>query len=221
MKKFLKRLFFALCNLFYHPRLAAWYHRLKCQIHWSRCAANICSIGDNPEVSLGAQVIGGPYIRIGNNFRAGQALKLQAWDHYAGQSYTPSLTIGDDVVLTDYIQISCAHSVTIGNHVLMGQNAFISDNGHGGTDYETLCQPPLSRELSIKGPVVIEDNVWIGRNVTILSGVTIGKGAVIAANSVVNKDVPPYAVAGGVPAKVIKHSASAEVIRQFTNSDHS
>lgn len=55
-----------------------------------------------------------------------------------------------------------------------------------------------------KGPVIIEDNVWIGDKATILANVTIGKGAVVAANSVVTKDVPAYSVVAGIPAKVIK-----------------
>ena len=52
--------------------------------------------------------------------------------------------------------------------------------------------------------MIVEEDVWIGANVTLLSGVTIGRGATIAAGAVVNKSIPPYCVAGGVPAKVIK-----------------
>lgn len=60
--------------------------------------------------------------------------------------------------------------------------------------------------------VIVEDDVWVGTNVTILKGVTIGQGAIVAAGSVVNKDVPPYAIVGGVPAKVLKYRFNPEQI---------
>ena len=63
---------------------------------------------------------------------------------------------------------------------------------------------PLSRALHSAGPVVIEDNVWIGEGAMIMPNVHIGKGAIIAANSVVTHDVQAYTIVGGVPAKVIK-----------------
>ena len=63
-----------------------------------------------------------------------------------------------------------------------------------------------------KGPIVIGNDVWLGRNSLILSGVTIGDGAVVAAGAVVASDVPPYAIAGGVPAKVIRYRFSPEQI---------
>ena len=81
---------------------------------------------------------------------------------------------------------------------------YISDNSHGDTSIDSILLPPVQRQMIVKGPVVIEDNVWIGERVCILSGVTIGKGAIVAANSVVTHDVPPYSVVGGVPAKLIK-----------------
>lgn len=72
-----------------------------------------------------------------------------------------------------------------------------------------------------KGNIVVKDDVWIGSNTVILSGVTIGQGAVVAAGSVVAKDVPPYAIVGGIPAKVLKYRFSEEVIKKLMNLDYS
>ncbi len=63
---------------------------------------------------------------------------------------------------------------------------------------------PLVRPLYSKGPIIIEDDVWLGEKVSVMPGVHIGRGAIIGANSVVTKDIPAYAVAVGSPAKVIK-----------------
>ena len=75
------------------------------------------------------------------------------------------------------------------------------------------------REAGNKGDIVVGDDVWIGLNSIICSGVKIGQGAVIAAGSVVTKEVPPYAIAGGVPAKVIKYRFSENVIRKLLSVD--
>lgn len=77
------------------------------------------------------------------------------------------------------------------------------------------------QEALCKGDVIVEDDVWIGYGATILSGVHIGQGAVIAAGAVVNKDVPPYAIVGGVPAKIIKYRFEPEMIQALMNVDFS
>ena len=92
----------------------------------------------------------------------------------------------------------------MGNNILTGRYVYISDNSHGKSNKEELDIPPIKRKLYVKGPVIIEDNVWIGERVCILSGVHIGKGAIIAANAVVTHDVPAGCIVGGVPAKIIK-----------------
>ena len=76
------------------------------------------------------------------------------------------------------------------------------------------------RESICKGPIVIGDDAWIGYDCTILSGVTIGQGAVVAAGSVVTKDVPPYAVVGGTPARVIKYRFTPDVVEKMLTLDY-
>lgn len=77
--------------------------------------------------------------------------------------------------------------------------------------YSRLVEPS-NRDALINGEIIIEDEVWIGTNSIIMSNVRIGKGAIIAAGAVVTKDVPPYAIVGGVPAKVIKYKFTPEII---------
>ncbi len=76
-------------------------------------------------------------------------------------------------------------------------------------------------EAKTKGDIIVDDDVWIGYGATILSGVHIGQGAVVAAGAVVSKDVPPYAIVGGVPAKVIKYRFNQEMIHELLNVDYS
>ena len=73
------------------------------------------------------------------------------------------------------------------------------------------------RESGSKGNIIVHDDVWIGANVTICSGVEIGQGAVVAAGAVVTKNVPPYAIVGGNPAKVIKYRFNEDIINKLLN----
>lgn len=75
-------------------------------------------------------------------------------------------------------------------------------------------------ETQAKGDIIVNDDVWIGDSALILSGVEIGQGAVIAAGAVVTEDVPPYAVVGGVPARVIKYRFTDEVIKELVKIDY-
>jgi acetyltransferase-like isoleucine patch superfamily enzyme len=90
--------------------------------------------------------------------------------------------------------------VSIGDHVILAQHIVISGLNHGYEDVHT----PISRQKCLVKPVVIGDECWIGANSVITAGVTIGKHAVVAAGSVVTKDVPAFSIVAGNPARVIK-----------------
>ena len=114
----------------------------------------------------------------------------------------------------------------IGNFVSIAQNVtFLLDVEH---NYTTLSQFPyrakilgMGDEAGSKGDIIVDDDVWIGYGATIMSGVHIGQGAVIAAGAVVTSDVEPYAIVGGVPAKLIKYRFSDEIREYFMTFDFS
>ena len=90
--------------------------------------------------------------------------------------------------------------VTVGNDVMLAQNIVASGLNHG---YEDIAQPISTQACTTKA-IVIEDEVWIGANAVITSGVCVGKHSVVAAGSVVTKNVPPYSIVAGNPARLIK-----------------
>lgn len=159
------------------------------------------------------QICGQKYIHIGDGTNFGAHLTLTAWDSFCCknkdgdsfvQKFTPTIEIGQSGYFGAYNHITCINKIRIGDNILTGKWVTITDNNHGDTTLEMLECPPLHRKLTTNGEVNIGDNVWIGDKVTILSGVTIGNSVVVAANSVVTKDVPAYSVVAGNPAKIIK-----------------
>ncbi len=117
-----------------------------------------------------------------------------------GAVISSKLSIGDHSGIG--VNCVCGGELTVGNYVMMAPECIIFTRNHEHADLDIpMCQQGYQEEQ----PCVIGDDVWIGRRVMIMPGVTIGKGAIIAAGAVVTKDVPEYAVVGGVPAKVIKY----------------
>jgi acetyltransferase-like isoleucine patch superfamily enzyme len=152
-------------------------------------------------VQRGLFLRGGKFIVIGRKTRIDRNNILTAWPL---TSKIPELIIGENCDIGQYNHITCVNRVFIGNGVLTGRWVTITDNSHGNSSYESLRQRPSLRKVESKGEVIIGDNVWIGDKCTILQNVHIGDGVIVAANSVVTKDVPPYSVVGGNPAKVLK-----------------
>jgi acetyltransferase-like isoleucine patch superfamily enzyme len=90
--------------------------------------------------------------------------------------------------------------VTVGNNVIFAQNVVSSGLNHG---YE-IIDIPISKQKVTMATIIVEDDCWIGANAVLTAGVTIGKHSVVAGGAVVTKSIPPYSIAVGNPAKVIK-----------------
>ena len=117
-----------------------------------------------------------------------------------GSAIGEGLKIGNNSSIGPYSYIGCSGFIEIGDNVMMSPRVSIYAENHLFDHPElTIKEQGVKREF-----VKIEDDCWIAANTIILAGVTIGRGSVIAAGSVVTKDVPPYSIVGGVPAKVIK-----------------
>lgn len=142
-------------------------------------------------------------IRIGDHCRVFGTLQTQS----GGE-----IQIGDHTCIYLNTQIGSVERITIGSCVIISNHVHIYDNNNHPTD------PDVRRKMCMEGfdgdpwrwhhaeakPIIIQDNVWIGEYAAVMKGVTIGEGAVIAAHAVVTKDVPPYTIAAGNPARVVK-----------------
>lgn len=113
--------------------------------------------------------------------------------------FPEKVSIGNHVSINEYDWIDGNGEVEIGDYVSIGPRVSIVSFSHGHYDLDT----PIKLQKKDLKKVVIEDNVWIGAGAVITYGVRIGTGSIIGANSVVNKDVEPYTVVAGVPAKII------------------
>ena len=127
-------------------------------------------------------------------------------DAYTESNKKFVINIGTNVQINDNVHIGAVESITIGDNVLIASKVFITDHNHGNYSGDKQDSPksiPQERLIHSKS-VNIERNVWLGEFVAVLPGVTIGEGSIIGTMSVVNKSIPPYSIAVGSPARVIK-----------------
>lgn len=136
------------------------------------------------------EIIGSGHISIGRFLMSRGPLYLKSVD--GGE-----IIIGENVFFNHNCSLTCAENVVIGNHCMFANNLVIIDHDH------EIVKDGVTGKLVSK-PIIIEDRVWCGANVTITKGVHIGTGAVIAAGAVVTRNVPEKAVVGGVPARIIR-----------------
>ena len=128
-----------------------------------------------------------------------------------------NMSIGDNCLIQKGVMIFCTRApLIIGNNVGIGPNSTLITGDHRIDIIGKFLMEVTDAEKLPENdqPIVIEDDVWTGANITILKGVTIGHGSVIAAGSVVTKSFPPYSIIGGVPAKLIKRRFTDEEMRE-------
>lgn len=167
-----------------------------------------CQLKFKNKISIGRVVTIGDYVEInalskrgvfiGNNVFIGRNSIIECTGVI--RELGEGLKIGNNVGIAQNAFIQVRGFVEIGSNVMFGPGVSIFSENHTFRELDKLLiEQPTDR----KG-VKIENNVWVGANVIILDGVKIGNGAVIAAGSVVTKDVPPFTIVAGVPARVIK-----------------
>ncbi len=189
--------------------LPVWYahHAIRNGVRWftrsfyyqpmfrARCE----KVGRNLRVDLGA-----PYVYGDIRIRIGDDCTMNAISSFVATSVgrSPVLEIGNKTYLGHKVSISVGSRVTIGNHVLIANDVFIADNpGHPMDAMKRRVQGVEPDQIR---PVTIGDDVWIGHGSKIMPGVTIGEGAVVGAGSIVTRDVPPYTLVAGAPAKPVR-----------------
>jgi len=131
--------------------------------------------------------------------------KTEIQDYVIIKTFRNKVNIGDFSQINPFTVIYGGSGVIIGKNVLIAPHCMIAAGNH---DYKQIEKPIRQAGNISKGPIVIGDGVWIGANSTITDGVTIGDNAVVSAGSVVTKNVAPWDIVGGVPARVIGNRVS-------------
>jgi acetyltransferase-like isoleucine patch superfamily enzyme len=143
-------------------------------------------------ISIRAQLQASRFKQVGKHFQLNKGCRFIC---------PKNISIGDHVLINSGGTFHAEYApLIIGNDVLVGYEVMIFTFNHAIAKRDVL----IRQQGHVAKPVAIGNNVWIGARSIILAGVTIGEGAVIAAGAVVTKDVPPYTIVGGVPAKVMK-----------------
>ncbi|HEY6140692.1 MAG TPA: acyltransferase [Thermoanaerobaculia bacterium] len=164
----------------------------RCIERGARVHGNV-RLGSGTIIASGAELVarGAEQITLGDRCAVLRGSLLYA---YGGR-----ITIGSNTSINPYCVLYGHGGLTIGNDVLIATGCVIIPANHNIAD---VTMPIRAQGLTAKG-IVIEDGVWLAARVTVLDGVRVGTGAVIGAGAVVNKDIPPYAIAVGVPARLV------------------
>ncbi len=175
------------------------------------------SMGNEVFIQHGVDITGSSFIEIGNGVNIFKGVRLDAKGHQNNRMYisnqvtiernvdigcmeNTSIYISENTYIAPGVCIAGPGDIRIGKNCMIASHSGIYANNHLFTD---LLLPIREQGITREG-IIIENNCWLGHGVTVLDGVTIGEGSIIGAGAVVSKNIPPYSIAVGVPAKVIK-----------------
>ena len=147
---------------------------------------------------------GKKFIDFGKKLTIGRGCRIEAYPYMHRDKI---LIFGNNIEINDFVHITGVNRVEIGNNVLMAGKIYISDTNHGsynGDENDSHPDSIVGKRKVTGFPIRIEDNVWLGESVSVLSGVKIGRCSIIGANSVVTKNIDAYTIAAGNPAKSLK-----------------
>ena len=163
-----------------------------------RCGKNV-KFEDYTEI----QGLSSEGLTFGNNVTISRGTMIRPSSYYGGD-YGVGLYMGDNSSIGPYGYVGCSGKITIGNNVMFGPKCSLFAENHVFSDTESSIK---SQGVAQKG-ITIEDDCWIGSNVTILDGVTIGKGSVIGAGTLVTKDVPAGSIVVDKREKILRDRKS-------------
>ena len=159
-----------------------------------------CYVGTDG-AGKGCLLEGGERITIGTNSFIGPGSEFLVYEKHFERKLASKLMVGTHVRITARCRITCAGTITIGDDALFAPDVFITDHNHGMNPEAEGGYSP--QDIMIRD-VVIGKGIWLGQRVCVLPGVTIGDHSIVGANGVVTHDIPPYSLAVGAPARVIK-----------------
>jgi acetyltransferase-like isoleucine patch superfamily enzyme len=209
LKKLIRKVCYKLYTIGYFE-----YHRLQ-NVQRMKRISEISKIHPSVWLSESAEIY--------NNSRPAEKLVIGARSRIMGQLFLfdadGEIIIGEDCFVGPQTRIWSAKKIKVGNRVLIAHNVNVHDNISHPLDAQLRYQENKEfvatgkhKEVDIKADeIIIEDDVWIGFNVTVMKGIRIGRGAIIGANSIVTKDVPAWTVNVGNPLRCIRTLEEKEV----------